>query len=381
MQDMTHMMYFDNAATTPMSLEALQTYEKTATEYIGNPSALHKEGLEAKALLQQCRSSIANLLEVPSQSLVFTSGATESNSIILNNLVWTQRPGQVILSGIEHPSVAEYARLLRQLGWTVTFLNAPDGFVRAEDLKAALTDQTRLVCCMLVNNVVGSIQDISKLVGIVRDYQTQTGRKIHFHTDAVQALGKIPFSLTDLNVDSASFSAHKFNGPRGIGILYTINPGLQSLSRGGEQENGLRPGTENLPAIAAMTTALENAFSYQKEHLENATEINAMLRRELSEFTILSPQKDTSPYILNLSVAPLPSEVFARILYDNGFCISSGSACSNNSKQKGETVLSSMLIRPSDAKSSIRLSLGFNTTLSEATELSSTIKSTYRKLI
>jgi cysteine desulfurase len=381
MQDMTHMMYFDNAATTPMSLEALQTYEKTATEYIGNPSALHKEGLEAKALLQQCRSSIANLLEVPSQSLVFTSGATESNSIILNNLVWTQRPGQVILSGIEHPSVAEYARLLRQLGWIVTSLNAPEGFVRTEDLKAALTDQTRLVICMLVNNVVGSIQNISELVGVVREYQTKTGRKIHFHTDAVQALGKIPFSLTGLNVDSASFSAHKFNGPRGIGILYTINPGLQSLSRGGEQENGLRPGTENLPAIAAMTTALENAFSSMEDHLRNVNEINALLRSELSEFTILSPQKDSSPYILNLSVAPLPSEVFARILYDNGFCISSGSACSNNSKQKGETVLSSMLIHSSDAKSSIRLSLGFNTTLPEARELSTAIKSTYRKLI
>jgi cysteine desulfurase len=381
MQYMTQMMYFDNAATTPMGLEALQTYEKTATEYIGNPSALHKEGLKANAYLQQCRNSIANLLEVPSQTLVFTSGATESNSIILNNLVWTQRPGQVILSGIEHPSVAEYARLLRQLGWTVTSLNAPAGFVRAEDLQAALTDQTRLVCCMLVNNVVGSIQNITKLVGIVRDYQAKTGRKIHFHTDAVQALGKIPFSLSDLKVDSASFSAHKFNGPRGIGILYTTNSGLQSLSRGGGQENGVRPGTENLPAIAAMTTALENAFSSLKEHLENATEINAMLREELSEFTILSPEKDASPYILNLSVAPLPSEVFARILYDQGFCISSGSACSNNAKQKGETVLSSMLIHPSDARSSIRLSLGFNTTLPEARELSSTIKSTYRKLI
>ncbi|AEV28332.1 cysteine desulfurase family protein [Sphaerochaeta pleomorpha str. Grapes] len=376
---MTKMMYFDNAATTPMSLEALQTYEKTAQDFIGNPSALHREGLKAQALLQENRETIAALLGVNASNLVFTSGATESNSIVLNNLIWTQKPGQVILTNIEHPSITEFARLLRQIGWNVTFLNAPKGFVRPEDLKAALTDLTRLVCCMLVNNVVGSIQNIAELVAVVREFQAHKGRKIHFHTDAVQALGKIPFSLTGLGVDSASFSAHKFNGPRGIGILYNTNSGLQSLSRGGEQENGLRPGTENLPAIAAMTKALQIAYGSMEEHLRKAREINAMLRTELSEFSFLSAQQGCSPYILNLSVNPLPSEVFARILYDKGFCISSGSACSNNARQKGESVLSSMLIRPDDARSSIRLSFGFDTEIQDARELAEAIKKTYRE--
>jgi cysteine desulfurase len=376
---MTQMMYFDNAATTPMSLEALQTYENTAKDVIGNPSALHKEGLKAHALLEESRTTIASLLGVNSSSLFFTSGATESNSIVLNNLVWTQKPGQVILTNIEHPSITEFGRLLRQLGWTVTYLNAPNGFVKTEDLKAALTDQTRLVCCMLVNNVVGSIQNISELVGVVREFQALKGRKIHFHTDAVQALGKLPFSLTGLGVDSASFSAHKFNGPRGIGILYNIDSGLQSLSRGGEQENGVRPGTENLPAIASMTVALQRAYASMEQHLQKATEINAMLRSELSEFTLLSPETGCSPYILNISVKPLPSEVFSRILFDKGFCISSGSACSNNARQKGESVLTSMFIRPDDSHSSIRLSFGFDTNFKDARDLAATIKTTYRE--
>ena len=377
---MTDILYFDNAATTAMSKQALDTYVSVATNYRGNPSALHKEGLQAKTLLQEKRESIAKLLGVSAANLIFTSGATEANALVLNNLIWSPQSGHAILTNIEHPSVKEYGRLLRQLGWTITYLNAPHGFIRIEDLQEALTEKTRLVSCMLVNNVVGSIQNIGSLVSLVRDYQKKTNRKIHFHTDAVQALGKISFSLTELGVDSASFSAHKFKGPQGVGMLYNTNPGLQPLSRGGHQENGLRPGTENLAGIAAMDSALEEAFAHFEENSQRVEKINRFLRSELSFLPILSPSEQTSPYILTFSVAPFPSEVFTRMLYDRGFCVSSGSACSNNAKQKGEGVLTSMLFSSEEVKSSLRLSFGYDTTFAEAESLSSAIKTIYREL-
>lgn len=377
---MHELRYFDNAATTVMSESALATYQEVATTYIGNPSALHQKGLEAKAYLQECRALIANLLHVQESELTFTSGATEANAIVLESLIWKQQKGHVILSSIEHPSVSEFARLLKHLGWKVSFLHAPGGFIRCEDLQKELTKQTRLVSLMLVNNVVGSIQDISSLVKTVREFETQSGgRHIHFHTDATQALGKIPFSLSSLGVDSAAFSAHKFHGPRGVGMLYNTNPALENLSRAGDQEGGLRGGTENLAGIASMVTALQDALYQLTEHYEQVKEINTYLRERLKKFVMLSPENSCSPYILNLATKVLPSEVFTRMLYDHGFCVSSGSACSNNAKQKGEGVLSSMQYHPELAKSSLRLSFSKDTTLSDAEALADAIISLYQE--
>ncbi|NCC12495.1 MAG: cysteine desulfurase [Spirochaetia bacterium] len=377
---MYELRYFDNAATTVMSESSLRTYQEVASAYIGNPSALHQKGLEAKAYLQQNRARVASLLQIGEGQLIFTSGATEANAIVLESLIWRQQKGHVILSAIEHPSVSEFARLLKHLGWSVSFLNAPGGFIRCEDLQKALTKQTRLVSLMLVNNVVGSIQDIRSLVRTVREFEKQAGgRHIHFHTDATQALGKIRFSLSELGVDSAAFSAHKFHGPRGVGMLYNANPALENLSRAGDQEGGLRGGTENLAGIAAMTTALEEAYASLDRNLGQVGEINAYLRERLGSFTILSPSQSCSPYILNLSVKPLPSEVFTRMLYDRGFCVSSGSACSNNAKQKGEGVLTAMHYHNELAKSSLRLSFSNDTTLSDAEALADAIISLYQE--
>ncbi len=377
---MYELRYFDNAATTVMSESSLRTYQEVASAYIGNPSALHQKGLEAKAFLQENRARIASLLHISEGQLIFTSGATEANAIVLESLIWRQQKGHVILSAIEHPSVSEFARLLKHLGWSVSFLNAPGGFIRCEDLQKALTKQTRLVSLMLVNNVVGSIQDISSLVRTVRKFEQESGgRHIHFHTDATQALGKIRFSLSQLGVDSAAFSAHKFHGPRGVGMLYNANPALENLSRAGDQEGGLRGGTENLAGIAAMTTALEEAYASLDQNLGQVGKINAYLRERLGSFAILSPSESCSPYILNLSISTLPSEVFTRMLYDRGFCVSSGSACSNNAKQKGEGVLTAMHVHSELAKSSLRFSFSKDTTLSDAEALADAIISLYQE--
>ncbi|MBI9093255.1 MAG: cysteine desulfurase [Sphaerochaeta sp.] len=377
---MKEIHYFDNAATTRMSKQAIQKYVSVAESHIGNPSALHQEGLKAKTLLEDLREKSAHLLDVPSSAIFFTSGGTESNALVLNHLVWKPQKAEIILTNIEHPSIKEYGTLFRQLGWKVIYLDAPKGFVRSDDLRKALTDKTRLVCCLLVNNVVGSIQNIASLVSVVREKEAQTGRKIHFHTDAVQALGKIPFSLTALGVDSASFSAHKVHGPRGMGILYNTDASVTALNRAGGQENGLRGGTENLSGIAAMVTALEEAMREQDTNYTHVEKINILLRQRLSFLPILSPTELCSPYILTLSVKPWPSEVFTRILYEKGFCVSSGSACSNNAKQKSQGVLSAMLFHPQDAKSSLRLSFSAENTLEEAELLSQAIETTYREL-
>lgn len=377
---MTECHYFDNAATTAMSPKAIQTYGEVASTCIGNPSSRHPLGLEAKELLEQCRLDISSLLGVNASSLVFTSGATEANALVMNNLLWSFQAGHVVMNQIEHPSVKGYERILRQTGWEITSLNAPGGFVQGEALQNALTAKTRLVCIMLVNNVVGSIQDVQALVGIVRAYEKEQGRRhIHVHCDATQALGKIPFSLTDLGVDSASFSAHKFCGPRGVGFLYNKSTSLQALSRGGEQENGYRPGTENVAGIAAMTTALKEAVAGLQSNFDKVQAFNQYLRDELSFLAMLSPMKQSSPYILNLSVKPLPSEVFTRMLADKNYCVSSGSACSNNAKQKQDTILSAMHISASDARSSIRLSFSATSTEEEVLGLASTIQQLYRE--
>ncbi len=363
-----------------MKEQAIQKYASVASSYIGNPSALHQEGLKAKALLQGLRETSAALLDVPASTIFFTSGGTESNAIILNHLMWKPQKAEIILTNIEHPSIKEYGTFFRQLGWKVIYLDAPKGFVSPDDLRKALTDKTRLVCCLLVNNVTGSIQDIASLVSVVREKETSTGRKIHFHTDAVQALGKIPFSLISLGVDSASFSAHKIHGPRGVGILYNTNASVTALNRAGEQENGLRGGTENLSGIAAMVTAMEDVIAEQDASYQHVEKINALLRDRLSFLPILSPSKLYSPYILTVSVKPWPSEVFTRMLYAKGFCVSSGSACSNNTKQKSQGVLLAMQVHPQDAKGSLRLSFSGKTTIEEAELLSQAIETTYREL-
>lgn len=377
---MHEIRYFDNAATTAISESSLGAYTKVVQHYRGNPSSLHQEGREAKALLEEIRQDIASQLGVGAETLTFTGGATEANAIILNSLIWKERKGQVILSGIEHPSVSEYARLLKQLGWKIVILPAPKGFVQKEDLQKALTADTRLVSVMLVNNVVGSVQNIAALVEVVRSFEKEhNNRKIHFHTDATQALGKIGFDLRSLGVDSASFSAHKLHGPRGVGLLYNTNAGIESLSRGGDQEKGLRAGTENLGGIAAMHQAIKDAYLHLQSNYDQVMSLNAYLREHLAFLPILSPQKDCSPYILNVAHPSLPSEVFTRMLFDQGFCVSSGSACSNNAKQKSQGVLSSMLFSPQLAKNSIRISLSKETTLLEVQALVGAITQLYRE--
>lgn len=358
--------YFDNAATTKISQRAEEEYIRVCNEYMGNPSSNHRLGIKARELLEEKRESIAWMLDVERDSLIFTSGATESISLFFQTLLWLEK-GTVIISRIEHEAVSSWAKFLEKSGWKVVHLKAKGGFVSPDELREALTNDTKAVFVMSVNNVTGAIEPIKELTRVVREYEKENRRKILFFSDSVQALGKTELKLKDWDVDGASFSAHKINGPRGVGLLYTKNPELiHPLASGGGQERGKRPGTENLSGIAAFETALKEWRSEKEEREKRAGEIKNYLIDSLSSLglKIFSPSV-SSPYILSLE-GPLPSEVFTRMLYDKGFCVSSGSACSNNAKGKSEAILEAMGISNQSARKAIRISLGKDSTLEEA---------------
>ena len=359
-------LYFDNAATTLMSKRAQEVYLHTAENYRGNPSSVHRMGHSAKEELERNRKIIASILNVKSSSIIFTSGATESITAFFSSLLW-QEPGEILISRIEHEAVSSQLSILERFGWSVKKLKARGGFVSAEELRANLSSKTKLVAVMAVNNVTGAIQPIKELVDAVREFERENRRKIAFFSDSVQALGKTGFDLTESNVDAASFSSHKINGPRGVGILYLKNPNaFRSYASAGGQESGRRGGTENLAGIAAFAEALSEWYENRKEKEEKARRINSYLRFELSKLNlpILSPENAT-PYILSIS-ATLPSEVFARMLMDKGFCVSSGSACSNNAKGKAESIYEAMGIKHELATKAIRISIDNNTKEEEA---------------
>ena len=357
------MHYFDWTATSPMGQKALEVYSDIATRYIGNPSSTHPLGVRAKERLEAERGSIAAMLGTKAEYIYFTSGGTEADSIILSSLLNSPSPGEIITTGIEHAAILEWKKTLENHGWKFTSLRCPGGYLEPDTLEEALNEKVRMVAVMKVNNVTGTILDTNRIVKAVRSYEKRTGRKIHIHCDAVQALGKISFYPEAEDLDSAAFSAHKFCGPRGVGILYNRNKAIASLSRAGGQEKGLRGGTENLAGICATGAQLQQTLQNLKE---NHSEVLA--KRDKIQDTVIasgyspiSPSNTSgeifTPYILNICVKPIPSEVFLRVMADKGFCLSSGSACSSNSRGKAESVLAAMNIPSTDRMSSIRISL------------------------
>ena len=359
--------YFDNAATTALSKKAADAYIRTASEFPANPSSVHREGQKAKAELERLRQSCAELLSVSPDNLYFTSGATESIAAFFSSLLW-QEPGVILSTRIEHEAVSSWFPLLTRYGWKIEFLKARGGFVDAEELKLKLRSEVRAIAIMNTNNVVGAIEPVADLVRAVREFEKEIKHKIPFFSDSVQALGKTGLDLKGADVDAASFSAHKINGPRGVGLLYLKNPErFRAAAPAGGQERGKRGGTENLAGIAGFEAALKEWTEDREANEERIRECNAFLREGISSlgYKILSPSHDTTPYILSISQS-LPSEVFTRMLADKGFCVSSGSACSNNAKGKSEGILEAMGINGRDARSAIRISFSKDQRLDDA---------------
>ncbi|MBT8911400.1 cysteine desulfurase family protein [Lactobacillus delbrueckii subsp. bulgaricus] len=365
------MIYFDNSATTKMAPEALETYSQVVTKIWGNPSSLHKLGDRAHGLLEASRKQVADLLGVNTDEIYFTSGGTESNNTAIKGTAWAKREfgKHIITSSVEHSSVANTFTELENLGFRVTRLPVDkEGRVNPEDLKAALDKDTTLVSIMGVNNEIGTIQPIKEISEILADYPN-----IHFHVDNVQALGKgIWDQVFTSRVDMMSFSSHKFHGPRGIGILYKKRGRmLMPLCEGGGQEKGLRSGTENLAAIAAMAKAARLLLTDEKEKADREYAIKEKISKYLAGkpgIHIFSPLKaDFAPHILCFALEGIRGETLVHTLEDQDIYISTTSACASKKADEASTLVA-MKTPDAIATSAVRLSFDESNTLEEADE-------------
>ena len=365
------MIYFDNSATTKMAPEALETYSQVVTKIWGNPSSLHKLGDRAHGLLEASRQQVADLLGVNTDEIYFTSGGTESNNTAIKGTAWAKREfgKHIITSSVEHASVANTFAELENLGFRVTRLPVDkEGRVNPEDLKAALDKDTTLVSIMGVNNEIGTIQPIKEISEILADYPN-----IHFHVDNVQALGKgIWDQVFTSRVDMMSFSSHKFHGPRGIGILYKKRGRmLMPLCEGGGQEKGLRSGTENLAAIAAMAKAVRLLLTDEKEKADREYAIKEKISKYLTGkpgIHIFSPLKaNFAPHILCFALEGIRGETLVHTLEDQDIYISTTSACASKKADEASTLVA-MKTPDAIATSAVRLSFDESNTLEEADE-------------
>lgn len=386
MQKMTR-TYFDWAATTPPFPEIKDIIAQAP---FGNPSSRHREGKEARQELETARRRCAAVLGVRPEQLIFTSGGTESNASVLQSLIVRNGTAAHSAAGLlygaaEHPSVRENAEILKRLNIPcLPILPERDGTVSVEAVLNTLEQarerniSVRMLALMAVNNETGAVTDLSAITQAVRKLP---GPAIHIHADLVQTIGKVPFSIKDSGVDSAAISAHKLGGPRGIGLLYLKRP-IPLLTKGGEQEWGLRPGTENVAGALALAYCLERlaAKDTLEAHYEQAARRMERLISELYQLggcTLIPQDREPrdrrfSPYILQAAFPGIPGEVMVRSLDDSGIAISTGSACSTGKTER--PVLKAMGIDADTAFCAVRFSQGWDTTDEDIETLLGAIK-------
>lgn len=353
-------IYLDNSATTRQLASVTGEMTRIYKYVYGNPSSLHRLGLEAEKEMKKARKTIAGSIGASPEEILFTSGGTEANNTALKGyFAANKRAGKhIIISAVEHPSVSETARALENDGYRVSY--APvngSGVVDLAALEAMIQPDTAMISVMLVNSETGAIQNIKEIAAMLK----RLGRGIVLHTDAVQAFGKIKINVKELGTDLLSASGHKIHGPRGVGFLY-VKKGIRiaPLMSGGGQENGLRSGTENLAAICGLATAAEEACRSIETALEHVHGLRTLLLDTLADrlgdkFAVLTDPAVSLPYIVNLSFAPLRAEVVLHSLESKNVFVSVGSACSSHKKNRSE-VLTAMGISPRVIDGAVRIS-------------------------
>lgn len=381
---MARLVYLDWAATAPLCEEsacALAPYLASGTETLcfGNANSLHSVGRKAFIDLENAREKCAYLLGAARpDEIIFTSGATEANNAALLGITRAYVAQQkqqgkhdfvphIVISAIEHDSVLSVAKSLKASGIEVTLLK-PDrnGFIHPDEFRNVLCENTLLASIQLANNEIGTIQDIKNLTSIAHE------RNVFFHTDAVQALGKIAINVRELGIDAASFSGHKVSGPKGVGILYLkANTPFSPLIVGGGQEQDRRSGTQNVSGVVGMIAACEAACDNQVEENERLTQLRDSLYRQLCAnervFPSVLVEKESSkflPNIVNICVEGFESETLVLRLDQAGFAVSGGSACSSSSLEPSH-VLQAIGIARDLSLGSLRVSLGRLTTEEE----------------
>lgn len=353
------MLYFDNAATTRPDTEVLNSYMKVNETLFYNPNSPHVKGMEAARLLEQARQQIKASLNLHDETLIFTSGATESNNMALKGAAYQKKPfGKTIITSVlEHPSVLEVMRQLEQEGFTLKYVNVTEaGQIDLKHFKTLLNHDVILVACMQVNNIMGQIQPIEEMSQILMQFP-----KVHFHVDAVQALGKLPITMK--GIDSLAVSGHKFNGLKGQGLLVLKNAhAISPIIQGGGQELGLRSGTVNLSSDVALAKAIRLAVTQQCEMMTSLKKVNTEIRRHLQDYPgiVVNSPESASPHILNIAFPGVRGEVLVNAFSERDVLVSTTSACSSKHSKVNE-VLRAMNIDTMNILGSIRLSFDQHT--------------------
>lgn len=348
--------YLDNSATTPVDERVRQVVFDSLAVY-GNPSSLHGKGLEAELMVSRARAQVAAALGVKEDTVYFTSGGTEANNMAVFGAAMAKRRrgGRVVTTAIEHASVLESVRALAEQGFDCVFVPPEsDGTVDAARVLEAVDENTVLLSVMHVNNETGSVLPVAQIAKEAR----RRAPELIVHCDAVQSFGKLPVSPKLLGADLITITAHKIHGPKGIGALYkSPKTRILPLLHGGEQQDRLRPGTENTAYIAAFGEACRLAEENREEGLRHAAELNAYLRELLAGLptvTVNSPE-NALPYILNLSGNLARSEIMLHFLEGQGVYVSSGSACAKGGKSH---VLEAMGLKGKRLDTALRISFG-----------------------
>ena len=378
-------VYLDNSATTRVFLDVAELVKKLMCEEYGNPSSLHRKGVQAENYLRDAKQTFAKILKCNEKEVFFTSGGTESDNLALIGCAMAnRRRGQhLITTQIEHPAILQTMKYLEEQGFRVTYLPVDrSGRIRLEDLQKAMTGGTILVSIMHTNNEVGSVQPIAEAGALIKRMNPNT----LFHVDAVQGFGKARIYPKKMNIDLLSASGHKIHGPKGVGLLYVSERAkIKAINYGGGQQSGLRSGMENVPGIAGMAKAAEilydrldedvaQLYACKKHFIEGVSKIEGVQVNGLPMNGQTGGQpggsacgaciEQTAPHVVSVSFAGVRSEVLLHTLEDAGIYVSAGSACSAHKPQPSAT-LKAMGVDPSLLTSTIRFSFSVFTTMEE----------------
>ncbi len=367
-------VYLDNSATTKCLPEVAALMTRIMCDEYGNPSSLHKKGVESEKYVRYAKEVIAKCMKVQEKEILFTSGGTESDNIALIGSAYANyRAGRhIITTRIEHPAVLQTCAYLEEQGFSVTYLpvNAK-GVISLADLERAMTKNTILVSIMHTNNEVGAVQPIEQAGELIKRMNPST----LFHVDAVQGFGKCRIYPKRMHIDLLTVSAHKLHGPKGVGFLYINEKAkVRPIIFGGGQQKGMRSGTENVPGIAGMAKAIEEVFSEFDEKIEYLYKIKERFVKEVSALEGIRLNgpvgRDGAPHVVSVSIQGVRSEVMLHALEDKGIYVSAGSACSSN-KPSVSATLKAIGVEKQYLDATLRFSFSLYTT---ETEIDYTVK-------
>ena len=380
-------IYVDNAATTPVSEEVLNEMLPFFTKNYGNPSGLYMLSQESKAAIEFARDKVASVINSKASEIIFTSGGTESNNLALKGFCKPRIENdqdEIIISSIEHHAIIHPSEQLANIGYKTIYCNVDDnGQIKVREFENLISKKTKLVSIIFANNEIGSVQNIKELVEIVRKKEKEFGKKIIFHTDAVQAIGKIKIDVVDLDLDLLSISGHKFNGPKGVGALYVKEDlFLEPLLDGGGQERQNRSGTENVPSIVGLGKAIEIAENNRENFYSHTDKLRNALIKKLSEILpdlVIHSSNSGLPNILNFSIPNIQGEPILISLDFKGIMASSGSACSTASVEPSHVLLAKN-VEENLALGSVRISFGRDNTFEEVEYIANSLLEIYKDL-